>query len=105
MRKVEINNNKLVKILERRAEILKLAREKQKEVEALQEEQAKLGHKMNKLKEKSKVIMDKMNPELEEFEIITRLFAEDGKAYCEVVNQVEEYKEMIREKNEDSTNK
>ena len=105
MRKVEIKNNKLVGILERRGEVLKLAREKQKEVEALQEEQAKLGYKMNKLKEKSKVIMDKMNPELEEFEIITGLFTEDGKAYYEVVNQVEEYKEMIREKNEDSTNK
>ena len=108
--KVEIQNDKLVEILKQREEIHKEIGGYMEELMAIDEKKKKAGYKMEKLKEKTKVIMDKMNIETEEFHIVSRVFMEDGKAYYEVIDLVEEYKQALREKakeseNEDSDNK
>ena len=94
---VEIQDKKLDEILKERAVIHKAIGEIMQKMMDLDKEKTKLGYKMDKLKEKTKVIMDKLNPKLEEFEFIARVFMEDGKSYYEVLDQIEEYKKMIRE--------
>lgn len=96
--KIEIKDSKLVEILEQRGVIHKEIGIVMEKLMDLDKERTKLGYKMEKLKEKTKVIMDKLNPKLEEFEIITNVFLEDGKAYYEVTNLIEEYKTALREK-------
>lgn len=96
--KIEVKSNKLVGILKKRQEIHSEIGEIMKQLVALDKQRTKLGYKMEKLKDKTKAIMDKLNPELKEFEIISSVFEEDGKAYYEVINLVDEYKKTLREK-------
>ena len=95
--KIELKNNKLVEILTNRGELFKQINKINEKTKALEKDRIKLGYKMNKLKEKTKAIMDKQDFGLKEFEIVTRVYAEKGKAYYEVENMVEMYKEQIRE--------
>lgn len=107
MKKYLIKSKKLVKILEDRGEVLKEAKKVTKEVEKLQKEQQKLGYKMNRLKDKTEPIMEKEKESMDnmaEFDYVARIFIEDGKAYAEVKNQLEDYKEMLREKNDKCDN-
>lgn len=101
--KVEVQNSKLVSVLKDREEIFTEVVKRNAELERISKERQKLGYKLDKLKEKTKVIMDKLNPVLGEFEIITRVFLEDGKAYYEIEDMVELYKEELRKKNADTT--
>jgi predicted RNase H-like nuclease (RuvC/YqgF family) len=98
MKKIEIKDSKLVKVLEERGLVLTKARELQKQVEKLQKDQQKLGYKMNRLKDKTTPFIEKHTPELKEFDYVARVFIEKGKAYMEIKNQVEDYKELLREK-------
>ena len=99
--KVEIKDNpKLITILEKREAIHKEIGYCMEQLMKIDKDKTKLGYKMEKLKEKTKVIMDDLAPELGEFEIIVRVFEEGGKAYYEVIDQVEEYKIFLREKGE-----
>jgi signal recognition particle subunit SEC65 len=97
MRLVEIKNEKLVEILKERAELHKELGDINENLMALDKERTKNGYKMDKLKEKTKVIMDKLNPKLEEFEVISRVYLEKGKPVYEVIDMIEEYKKQIRE--------
>jgi uncharacterized protein YoxC len=97
--KVELKDAKLKAILEERGKVLEDAKKLQKEVEELQKNQAKLGYKMNRLKDKTQPLMDKQNIELKEFDYVARLFVDKGKVYAEIKNQVEDYKQLLREKN------
>lgn len=99
MKKLEIKNAKLIKILEERGKILDVAKGLQKQIEELQKEQAKIGYKMDRLKEKTKKIIDKTGFEMDKHELISRVYSEDGKAYAEIINQIEEYKKVLNEKN------
>lgn len=101
MREVIIDNEKLYKILDQRGSILKTARQIQKEVEEKQKEQQKIGYKMNRLKDKTEPFIKDI--ELEEFEVISSIGIKKGKVVATVVNQIEEYKKLLREKNEDSS--
>jgi signal recognition particle subunit SEC65 len=94
---VEIKDAKLVTILEERAIYHKEIGRIMEQLMALDKEKTKLGYKLDKLKEKTKVIMDKENPKLEEFEFVARVFLDKGKAFYEVLDQIEEYKKAIRE--------
>jgi predicted ribosome quality control (RQC) complex YloA/Tae2 family protein len=94
---VEIKDKKLEGILSERAVYHKEVGEIMEKMMALDKEKTKLAYKLDKLKEKTKVIMDKLNPKLEEFEFISRVFMEKGVAYYEVLDQIEEYKKAIRE--------
>lgn len=99
MRTIKLKSKKLVKILETRAEVLKEAREIQKEVEELQKVQQKLGYKMNKLKDKTTPLVKDV--ELEEFEVISTVKLEKGEVVVEIIDQIEEYKKALRERDED----
>ena len=94
---VEIKDAKLKDILEQRAVIHKAIGGIMEQLVELDKEKTKLGYKMDKLKEKTKVIMDKLNPKLEEFEFVSRVFMDKGICYYEILDQIEEYKKMVRE--------
>lgn len=94
---VELKDDKVIEILKSRTEIMDRIIEINEKLGTLDKERTKLGYKLDKLKEKTKVIMDNLNPHLEEFEVITRIFLENGKAYYEVLDQIEEYKKALRE--------
>ena len=94
---VEIKDKKLEDILKERAIYHKQVGAIMEQMMSFDKEKTKLGYKIDKLKEKTKVIMDKLNPKLEEFEFISRVFMDNGKAYYEVLDQIEEYKKMVRE--------
>jgi len=96
--KVEINNDKLVEILKKRGVVHKEIGVEMEKLMKIDKEKTKLGYKMEKLKEKTKVIMDKEKIEVGEFEMIARVFLEDGKAYYEVINLIDEYKLALKEK-------
>lgn len=114
MRKIRLDNDDLAKILNDRVPIHNKVGEINEKLAELDKERKKQAYKMEKLKEKVKVIMDKATPDfnLTEFEIITNVGLDDAK-YPEVtiVDQIEEfiapktekeiedYKEMIRERN------
>lgn len=100
MRLITLQNNKLKKILDKRGAILIKAKKVTKEVDKLQKEQQKLGYKMEVLKEKTYPIIKKCgtNIELTEFEVISRVFNDNGVPTIEIVDQIEEYKTMVREK-------
>jgi len=95
--KIEIKDNNLVKILKEREVIFGKINKINEQLIALDKERKKEGYKMDKLKEKTKIVMDKLNPKLEEFEIISRVLLEKGKAVYEVIDMIEEYKKQIRE--------
>lgn len=112
--KVEIKDEKLIKILEKRGELLKDILAQNELKDSIEKEMTKLGYKMNDLKEKTKIIVDKLEIDktLKEFEFVAKVYMEEGKAYYEVQNQVEEYKNALREeakkeekKDEDTTDK
>ncbi len=94
---VEIKDDKILKILEDRAELHKEITVVNEEIMKLDKDRTKKGYKMDKLKEKTKVIMDKLDPELGEFEVITSVSIQDGKPVYEVLDMVEEYKKAVRE--------
>lgn len=102
--KVEIKDAKLVDILKKRAVLHGAITKVNEVIVNADKERTKLGYKMDALKEKTKVIMDKLSPKLEEFEIISRVYLEKGKAYYDVDNLVELYKEALREKKQAETN-
>lgn len=97
-RQVEIKDNKLVDILKQREVVHNEIGKYMQQLMDIDKEKTKLGYKMDKLKEKTKMIMDKLNPEVGEFEIISRVYLEKGKPYYEVVDLIEEYKQALREK-------
>jgi hypothetical protein len=93
---IEIKNPELTKILEERGTIFKQLTAVNEKLVEYDNERKKLGLKMDRLKEKTKIIMDKLNPKLKEFEIVTQVFLKDGKAYYEISDVIELYKESIR---------
>ncbi len=109
--KTEIKNKKLVKVLEKRGELLKKILLINGDIEKLDKSRNSLALKMEDLKAKTKVIVDDMGIEkgLPEFEYIAKVYLEKGKAYYDVENMVEDYKNAVREdrkkKDENTTNK
>jgi len=95
-----IKNNKLKKILEERGRVLNKAKKIQREVEKLQKEQQKLGYRMNRLKEKTEPLVEgeKEKFVFEEFDYIARVAIEKDNVIIEIKNQIEDYKELLREK-------
>jgi len=98
--KVAIQDAKLVKILSERAIIYKEIMGLNKKIEETDKERKKLAYKMDALKEKTKLIVDRLGLEskLQEFEVISKIYLdEDGQAYYEITDQIEAYKEAIRD--------
>lgn len=99
MRNIKLEDKELKKLLFERGNIVGKARKITKEIEKLQQEQQKMGYKMDRLKDKIKPIIDSRNIELDEFEVISRIYLEKEEPMVEIVNQIEEYKILIRGKN------
>jgi hypothetical protein len=102
MRTIKIKNGKLKKILEERGVIFREMDEINKKLVELDKRRTALGYKMDRLKEKTSPIIDEAKPtfELGEFELVTRVLLEKDEPTVEIVDQVEEYKIMLRDKKE-----
>jgi hypothetical protein len=106
-RAYKIEDEKLKIILDKRAELFTKQKEVNEKLVELDKERESLGLKMERLKEKTAVIIDKNKAsfELGEFEIITRVFQENGECFAEIADVVEEYKKQLRaKKDEDNIN-
>jgi len=106
MRKIKIENQKLAKILNDRKVIFDEITEANEGIDKLDKHRTKLAYKMNKLKEKTATIIDEVKPtfELQEFEIITNISIDNGYPEVEIIDQIEEFKKVLREKNENHSN-
>jgi len=99
MRLITIEDDKLKKVLAERGRVLTEARKITKEVERLQKEQQKLGYKLERLKDNTKPLMEYHRIDVAEFEIVSRVFLDEktGEPTAEVIDQIEEYKNFLRE--------
>ena len=97
--KIEIKDAKLIKILEKRGEIFKEIGLINEQLVELDGQRKALGYKMDDLKGRTKLAIDKMGIEkdLKEFEFIAKVYIEKGKAYYDIEDMVEEYKKSVRE--------
>lgn len=100
--KTEIKNAKLVKVLEKRGVVVKEIEVINKAIKDLETDRNKLGYKMNALKDKTRLIVGDMGIEkdLGEFDVVTDIYIEKGKAYYDIENEIELYKTFLREKKE-----
>lgn len=102
MRKVNIENKKLNEILKERGVLFDKLGKINEQLMELDKERTKLGYKMDKLKDKTKKIMDKQDIEVGQYELITRIYINDnGENEIEILDQIEEYKKMLDEKEDE----
>jgi len=103
MRKINIEDAKLNKILEDRAEAFVELGKINEQIVKLDKERTALSYRMERLKEKTEPIIEKQKPsfDLKEFEVIARVYLEEDKAYVDIVDMVDEYITMLREKAND----
>jgi hypothetical protein len=101
MRKVIINDKKLKTILDKRSVVFKEVREVNEKIVKLDNERTKLGYKMDRLKEKTAPIIKKHGIEIGEFEVISSVGIENEKPTAQIVDQIEEYKKVLRENAKD----
>jgi len=94
---MKIVDDKLFKILTNRKVIFDEIQEINKKMIALDTDRKKLGYKMDALKEKTKKIIDGRNIPLEEFQYIANIAIENGEIEVTIKDQVEDYKELVRE--------
>lgn len=93
-----IKNAKLKAILEERTVLQGEIKKIVDEMVVLDKDRLKLGYKMDKLKEKTKVIMDSIAFSLKEFEFLASVdLNKDGEVEVLILDQIEEYKKMVRE--------
>lgn len=103
MRTQIINNDKLGKILDERAIIFKEITSINEKLNELDQERTKLGYKLDRLKEKTAPIVEKYTKDfdLQEFEVITKVYLNDEKQpEVEIINMVDEYAKQLRESKE-----
>ena len=93
-----IYNDKLKKILEERGELFKEIGKINEQMVKLDTERKKLGYKMDKLKDKTLKHIEAEKITLQEFEYIADIGIKDGKIEATIKDQVEDYKQLIREK-------
>lgn len=101
-RKITIDikgNEKLFSLLQERGAEVERGRNIQKEIEAMQEEQRKIGLNLNNLKEKVRKIISKKKIDLNEFEVLTDISLEDGEIRLLIVDALEEWKKLYLERN------
>ena len=98
-----LRDKKLTKVLEKRNVLLKSSKAFVQKIEDIQKELSKIGYKIEPLKEKTADIIKenestiKQGSPLEEFEYIATVGLEKGVPMVEVKDQIEDYKEMLRE--------
>ena len=85
-----IKNDKLKDILIKRGEIFKEINKLNKEIVDLDTKRKKEAYKMDKLKDKTSGVIDKEDIKLEEFDVITQVYLEEGECKIEIINELEE---------------
>jgi len=100
MRTIKINAEGLVELLKKQATIHKAQVKINQQLSDLDNERTKNGYKVEKIKEKMKPIIDKLLPsfELGEFEVITSVSLNNNQPEVTILDMVEEYTKMLREK-------
>ena len=101
MREVKLKNKQLKKVLEDRAIEFNKSQELIKEAEKIDNELKKIGYKLNRIKDKTKMLVDKENLELEEYEEVVESMIEKGEVKVVIINQIEEYKKLLKEKKDE----
>jgi hypothetical protein len=108
MKILRVKNEQLKKLILRNREIVKRGKEIVEESEKLNKENNQLLLEMGRLRDKMKPIVEKLIPpeNLGEFEYIATLNFLDKEDEIEIVikDQVEEYKEILREKKKKEKN-
>jgi hypothetical protein len=100
-----IENDELKDLLIKRGEVVTEARVVDGKREKLVQELKKLGHKMERYKDKSAPLLDLNEIKLEEFEVITEVKYEDGKLKVFISDRIEEYREAIRTQKKEALKK
>lgn len=100
MRTIDIKGKGLVELLEKQAVIANEQHEINKKLIELDKERTKNGYKVQKIRDKMKPIIDAIIPtvELGEFEMVTNISLEEGQPKMTIIDQLEEYAKMLREK-------
>lgn len=98
MRTIKLFNDKLKSILLERADVFESVKKVNQDIVDLDKERTKLSYQMNKLKDKTDAILKKEKPELGEWEIISQVSLVDEVPELQIVDQLEEYKELLRNK-------
>ena len=97
-----VENKKLKKILEKRGGIFEEQQELEEQRKEIDKKLEKLGYTMQRLKDKTVPLTKKESKglNLKEFEMVVRTGVDkkNGKPFIEVIDQVEEFKKMLREK-------
>jgi len=106
-REVELQNAKLHKLLEEKANLVEEGKSFQKKVEKLQKEQRKIGLKLNKVKEKVLPLIAGESTKLDigQFEAPMNVNIIDGKSILTIVDRVEDFKKRLLEKLEEDNKK
>lgn len=105
-----LRDKKLTKILQERKAIMDESKGWLKKKDEIDKKLTKIGYRMNKLKEDTAKII-KNNEKtiasgepLEEFEYIALVTLEKGVPLIEIKDQIEDYKQLIREKKKEDGN-
>ena len=100
-----LKNDKLKKILLERGELVAKGRKIAEQKEELDKDLKKIAYKLNRLKDKTVPLMEKEKIELDEFNMISRVFVKHDEVNVEIVDQIEEYKKALKDKqNEEAKN-
>ncbi|NTW91010.1 MAG: hypothetical protein HGA35_03635 [Erysipelotrichaceae bacterium] len=98
MRTIKIESKELTDILTKRAKLFRELGVINEQLVKLDTERTTLGYKMDKLKEKTQVIMDKEKIEVGKYEVITRIYINDNRENeVEILDKIEEYQKMLDE--------
>lgn len=96
---ITFKDDKLKKLLEEKGVLVTEGRELTRRIEELEKERAKIGLKIQKVKDKIAPIVDaKINPQLDEFEDIETVEIKDGMILVRKFSQLEEFKKAWRER-------
>lgn len=98
MREINIKNDKILKILEKKGGLIDKGRELTKQIEGLEKERNKVGLQVQKLKDKTAHLMDKEDIKTEEFEYVASVDLKDGEVVLTIKDAIEEYKQAYRER-------
>lgn len=96
-----IQNAPLKKLLEEKDVLIKEARELTSQIEKLEKERAKLGMKVQKVKDKVIPMVDKMKGKeivLGEYDDIETISLEKGEIVVNIFNHLEEFKKQFAER-------
>ena len=101
MRQYKIEDKKLLQILETRGEVFEESKKVNMIIVEADKERTKLSYKMENLKNKTQKLMDKHNAKfnLDEYEEISSVKLEKGEVIVDIYDKIEEYKKMLKEKN------